>query len=149
MPPQVKPPPKAASSSRSPALSWFSLSSISLNGGGRDRCGLDEDGSGARGGEAGGVRDDVVDGVGGDLAGVDRDVRYQRAVEEGLVAEVCVSRLSRSGVGHGSPKIGVAVADLNDGRVVAVNLNHGRLDDGRRGPLRELRRLIRHSAQIV
>jgi len=98
-----------------------------LNGGNRCcRC-LDEDGAGARGAVAFGVCGDVVDGVGGDLARVDHDVRDERAVEESLVAEVCVSRLAGARVGHGRTKISVAGADLNDGRVVAVE------GDGRRG----------------
>jgi hypothetical protein len=50
--------------------------------------GVDDHGSGAGGGEAGGVGRDVVDGVGGNLRGVDHDVAHQLAVEEVFQAEV-------------------------------------------------------------
>jgi len=61
------------------------------------------------------------------LARVDRDVRYERAVEEGPVAGIGITRLARSGVGDGRTEISVAVADLDDRRIVAVD------GDGRRG----------------
>jgi len=61
--------------------------------------------SGGGGGEAAGVRGDVVDGVGGYLAGVDFDRTHIGAVEEGLVAEVGISRLSWPGVGYGCSEI--------------------------------------------
>ena len=54
------------------------------------------------------------------------DVGDECAVEEGLVAEVGISRLSRPDVAHGRTKISVAGADLNDGGVGAVDC------DGRR-----------------
>jgi hypothetical protein len=54
------------------------------------------------------------------------DVGDECAVEEGLVAEVGISRLSRPDVAHGRTKISVAGADLNDGGVGAVD------GDGRR-----------------
>jgi len=102
-------------------------------------CGHDEDGSGAGRGEAVIVGGDVVDRIGCDLARVEDDVARERAVEECLVAEVRVSRLSRPGVAHGRAKICVAVADLDDRRIGAVD------GDGRRGGrCRRGGRILRH-----
>ena len=69
------------------------------------------------------VGSDVVDSVGGGLARVDDDVGYQGAVEEGFEAEifVCVG-----GADDGRTEIGVGVADLYDGRTVAVDGDGGR-----------------------
>ena len=71
----------------------------------RRRCLFDDDDSCAGGREAVIVRGDVVDGVGGYLARVDDDIGYQRAVEEGLVAEVGIARLAGARVIHGRAKI--------------------------------------------
>jgi hypothetical protein len=64
------------------------------------------------------------------LACVDDDVRYERPVEEGRIAKVCICRLSRSAVIHCRPKISITVAHLYDGRVIAVDGDRRR--DGRR-----------------
>lgn len=78
----------------------------------------DVDGAGGGGG-AGGVRGDVVDGVGGRLGSVDDDVGDERAVEEGLDAEVEV--LLRAG--DGGAEIVVGVADVDVRGVVALDFD--------------------------
>ena len=55
-------------------------------------CRFDEDGAGGGGGEAVLIGHDVVDGVGNGLGCVEDDVAHERAVEEGLDAEVEVGR---------------------------------------------------------
>jgi hypothetical protein len=83
------------------------------------------------------VGGDVVDGVGRRCAGFDSDSQYQRAVEEGLVSEVGISRLAGAGVAHGRTEVSVGVADVDYGGVVAVD------GDGRRGVCRRGGRILR------
>ena len=57
---------------------------------------LDNDRAGAGGGIARGVSGDVVDGVGGNLRGVDDDVAYERAIQECFVAEIMALVVGRN-----------------------------------------------------
>ena len=95
-----------------------------MRGGGsrRSGCGLNDDGAGRGAREALAVGHDVGDGVGRGGAGVELDGALKRAVEVGLNAEVEIGL----GAGDGRSEVGVARADLDDGRVVAVDLDHGR-----------------------
>jgi len=71
---------------------------------------LDYDGASGGCGETVLVGHHVVDGVGGDLAGVDDDLAFERAVEERGDAEVEVLLWA----GDGGAEVGVAVAAGNN-----------------------------------
>jgi hypothetical protein len=86
------------------------------------RRGLDADGAGGGGGHACVVGGDVVDGVRGCGARVEQNGGYERAVEEGFDAEVEVGL----GTGDRGAEVGVAVADVDDGWIIAVDLDDGR-----------------------
>jgi hypothetical protein len=77
----------------------------------------------------GAVGGDVVDGVGGHLARVEDDVADEGAVEEGLDAEVKVARRA----GDRGAQVGISVADVDDRRVVASDLDDRRCAWRRRG----------------
>ena len=67
------------------------------------------------------VGGDVVDGVGCGLAGVDLHGAHCGAVDEGLDAEVEVGLRA----GDGGAEVVIGGADLDDGGVVAVDLDDG------------------------
>jgi len=79
---------------------------------------LDDDGSCGGGGEACGVGDDVVDGVGCGLGGVDMDRVCLNAVDVGRDAEVEVGWRA----GDGRAEVSVAIAHVDVRGVVAVDL---------------------------
>ena len=84
--------------------------------------GLDDEGSCARAREACAVGDDVLNGVGGGLGGVDFHRTHLRAVDVCRDAEVEVGLRA----GDGCAEVVVGGADLDDRRVRAVDLDDGR-----------------------
>lgn len=100
---------------------WSGLAGAGLGSRRGFACLRRQDVDGAGGG-AGGVRGDVVDSVGGRLGRVDDDVGDERAVEEGLDAEVEV--LLRAGDGGAEVVVGTADTDVRGVR--AVDRDDGR-----------------------
>jgi hypothetical protein len=75
------------------------------------------------------VGGDVVDDVGGYATRVENDVADECAVEEGLDTEVEIGLRG----GDGRAQVGIGVADVDDGGVVAIDLDDGRCVGGRGG----------------
>ena len=81
---------------------------------------MDDHRPSARRGEGAGIGCDIVYGVGGDFRRVEHDVADECAVEEVFEAEVFIG-VGRAG--DGGAEVGVAVADMDVGGVLAVDLN--------------------------
>lgn len=83
---------------------------------GDERGSVDNYSAGGGRGETGRVGHDIVDGVGRDLGRVEQNVAHERAIQESPDAEILVGL----GCGDCGAKIGVAVADMDVRRVLAV-----------------------------
>jgi hypothetical protein len=64
------------------------------------------------------LRSDVVDVVGRYVRRVDQDVSGQSAVDEGAVRQIVALV-----VVHDSPQVGVGIANVDSGRIAALNVD--------------------------